>query len=95
MPEESARLLVSEVVTNAHQHTASPLIALTTVITPAGLRVEVFDNSPVYLPPPAAAAQAVEREGGRGLHLVQSLARHWGCDVLRRPAGKSVWFDLG
>ncbi|TDC74009.1 ATP-binding protein, partial [Streptomyces hainanensis] len=59
--EENARLLVSEVVTNAHQHTASPLIALTTVIGPAGLRVEVFDNSPVHLPPPAAAAW--EREG--------------------------------
>ncbi|TDC10399.1 ATP-binding protein, partial [Streptomyces sp. 8K308] len=60
--EENARLLVSEVVTNAHQHTASPLIALTTVIRPAGLHVEVFDSSRASLPAPAAVP--LEGEGG-------------------------------
>ncbi|MGP3971364.1 ATP-binding protein [Streptomyces sp. 6N223] len=43
---DTARLLVSEVVTNAHQHTVTPVICLTTTIHPAGVRVAVYDTHP-------------------------------------------------
>lgn len=92
---DTATLLVSEVVTNAHQHTTSPLVALTTTIRPGCLRIDVYDTSPIPLPIPTAPAPALS-EQGRGVLLLQSLATHWGwhLDGAPKPHGKTVWFEL-
>ncbi|WP_461032166.1 ATP-binding protein [Streptomyces mayteni] len=92
---ETVRLLVSEVVTNAYQHTSSPHVALTTTLQPGRVRVGVFDNSRRLVGAPAGGD--VYGEGGRGLLLLQELSSRWGCELhgSRRPFGKSVWFELG
>ena len=32
--------------------------------------------------------------GGRGMWIVQSIARDWGTDDTGQAAGKTVWFEL-
>jgi anti-sigma regulatory factor (Ser/Thr protein kinase) len=85
---EVALLLTSEVVTNAIRH-ARTVVTLTVSLRPPEVVVEVADQSAA---PPAPTLATHERESGRGLHLVDSLATTWGW----RPegAGKVVWFAL-
>ena len=90
---ETARLLVSELVTNCVRHAAA---APDEPIEIAGsrhrevLRVEVtsagppFDHQPTK-PSPSSA-------GGRGLFLVETLAREWG--VTSSDGRTGVWFEL-
>ena len=89
-----ARLLVSELVTNAVQHTCSrrPGGTVTVVVIElaGGLRVEVIDEG-------SARSVPVVRDDtlatdGRGLFLVQSLADEWGYQ--RDRSGTTVWFRL-
>jgi anti-sigma regulatory factor (Ser/Thr protein kinase) len=92
-----AKLLVSEVVTNAHRHTESPLVDLSTTIRPDSLRVSVRDMSPLALPAPRQEVAVPAMEcGGRGLLLLQRFAKCWGCDLHGegQPFAKSVWFEL-
>jgi anti-sigma regulatory factor (Ser/Thr protein kinase) len=95
---DSARLAVSELVTNAILHAEPPMTVHVrgTVEHP---RVEVTDQS---LAPPL---QRGERSGfdandelswttvGRGLDLVASYAHAWGADIDPRGLGKVVWFE--
>ena len=89
-----ARLLVSELVTNAVQHTQSrrPGGAVTLVIIDlaGGLRVEVIDEGSSRSVP--VVRDDVLATDGRGLFLVQSLADEWG--YLREREGTTVWFRL-
>jgi len=89
-----ARLLVSELVTNAVQHTQSrrPGGTVTVVVIDlaGGLRVEVIDEG-------SARSVPVVRDDlcgtdGRGLFLVESLADEWGYQ--RDTGGTTVWFRL-
>ena len=92
---DAAQLGVSELVTNAHQHTASPVVSVLTAISPLRLRVAVVDSCPTPMPEPACAGTLAEP--GRGLMLLQSLASRWGWRVREgngRPPGKAVWFEL-
>jgi DNA-binding NarL/FixJ family response regulator len=87
--QETVRLLVSEVVTNAIQHGEGD-IEMAIRLTDAGVRVEVHDTSAVL---PAVAHRGIEAPTGRGLAIVETLASRWGartCEV-----GKSVWFEVG
>lgn len=85
---EIARLLVSEVATNAVRHGAGrPLLRVE--VTPARLRVEVSDGARGTLTVPDQVELA---EGGRGLLLVDTLASRWG--VEEGDEGKTVWFEL-
>jgi anti-sigma regulatory factor (Ser/Thr protein kinase) len=79
---------VSELVTNAVVHARSD-IAVRLCRTGSGIRVEIADRDPQ---PAAPRPLDPEGVGGRGLHLVNALARDWGV----RPAqpGKTVWFEL-
>lgn len=43
---DTARTLVSEVVTNAVRHTRTPTVRLETAVTADGVRVAVYDDSP-------------------------------------------------
>lgn len=93
---EHARLLVTELVTNAFLHgsrgTGDETIRLRVTMPDGALRVEVTDSGPGFEPP--AFTQAPPSPGGfsgRGLYLVDSLSERWGVSG-RGPA--CVWFEL-
>ncbi|MFF4902034.1 SpoIIE family protein phosphatase [Streptomyces sp. NPDC001068] len=85
--EDSMRLIVSELVTNAVRHGAGP-IGLR-LIRHEVLTVEVSDADP-YSPRPRSARNVDEH--GRGLAMVARLSRRWGT----RPAhdGKVLWAEV-
>ncbi|MFJ8104852.1 SpoIIE family protein phosphatase [Streptomyces sp. NPDC096132] len=83
---ESTELLVSEVVANAVRFASRP-ITLRLLRTDV-LRCEVGDDSPVV---PRMRHARLSDEGGRGLFLVDQLARRWG--ATRVSTGKVVWFE--
>ncbi|WP_432020683.1 SpoIIE family protein phosphatase [Streptomyces sp. 1222.5] len=85
---DDARLLLSEVLTNAVQHGQGP-IGVHLCRTDADLTVEISDRSPA-LPQPRQAAE--DEESGRGLLLVRALADDWG--VRPTDEGKTTWFSL-
>ncbi|GAQ50357.1 PAS domain S-box protein [Streptomyces acidiscabies] len=85
---DDARLLVSEVLTNALQHAQGPL-GLHLRRTTADVTIEISDHSP-HLPQPRLAAP--DDESGRGLLLVDTLADSWG--VRPTDDGKTTWFTL-
>ena len=85
---DEALLLTSELVTNAVVHAGSE-VDLTVMEDGGRVRVEVVDDDPR---PVAPAERGILAPGGRGLCLVQALAREWG--VRPGPTGKSVWFEL-
>lgn len=81
-------LLVSELVTNAVLHAASRF-RLTLSAAHGVLRCEVTDTG--RRTPRVIGAGAAE--SGRGMFLVDALARRWGCH--QDGPGKTVWFELG
>ncbi|WP_371617682.1 SpoIIE family protein phosphatase [Streptomyces sp. NBC_00454] len=85
--QDSLELLVSEVVTNAVRYAERP-VTLRLLKTDV-LRCEVGDDSP-QLPRQRRARD--DDEGGRGLFLVNRMARRWG--ATRLSSGKVVWFEL-
>ena len=86
---DEVALLTTELATNAVVH-AGTAMHIEVVGDAASITVRVTDGSRAVLgpslPPPMLA------EGGRGLHLVDSLASEWG--VAYGRGGKSVWFRL-
>ncbi|MFJ3666129.1 SpoIIE family protein phosphatase [Streptomyces sp. NPDC090106] len=84
---DSVELLVSEVVTNAVRYATRP-VTLRLLRTDV-LRCEVGDDVPQL--PRLRQARATD-EGGRGLYLVNKMARRWG--ATRLSTGKVVWFEL-
>jgi GAF domain-containing protein/anti-sigma regulatory factor (Ser/Thr protein kinase) len=86
---DTAVLLASELVTNALRHGGGS--ARVDVTTGAGtVRVSVGDDDPSRPAPVDAADDAL---GGRGLAILDALARRWGVDDA--PLGKVVWFEVG
>ncbi|WP_328854686.1 ATP-binding protein [Microbispora hainanensis] len=86
---EVAELLVSELVANALLHgRGEPVLTLT--LRDGVLRCEVEDEARV--PVRARGESPDDAEGGRGLLIVDSLARSWGVRPTNR--GKAVWFEL-
>jgi DNA-binding NarL/FixJ family response regulator len=86
---DSVTLLVSEVVTNAVVHASSGVEVLVRLTADAAV-VEVTDTSEAAPVPRDADDEATS---GRGMALVDALARSWGV----RPApggGKTVWFEV-
>ncbi len=90
---DSARLAVSELVTNAILH-AEPPVTVRVRGTVENPRVEVSDHS--VIPPqrrhPGEAAEDL-MTFGRGLDLVASHSRTWGSDIVSTDSGKVVWFE--
>ncbi|MFC9652879.1 ATP-binding protein [Streptomyces sp. NPDC056937] len=100
---DDARLCVTEVVTNTHRHTRTPLIRLHVAVDGRQITVSVTDDKPWAVPVPTAPAALPlraehdkEEECGRGLALLDNLARAWGWTVHGgcSPRSKSVWFML-
>jgi anti-sigma regulatory factor (Ser/Thr protein kinase) len=88
--EDSAVLLVSELVTNALRHAVDTgAIGLELASTGTSLRVEVQDGDPHWR---LSSGPAECDESGYGFVLVDSLAGRWG--VRRVSAGKAVWAEL-
>jgi anti-sigma regulatory factor (Ser/Thr protein kinase) len=95
---ESARLAVSELVTNAILHAEPPMTVHIrgTVDHP---RIEVTDQS--LVPPRRLASQLLVDVNddqswstmGRGLDLVASYSARWGADISPNGLGKVVWFE--
>jgi anti-sigma regulatory factor (Ser/Thr protein kinase) len=85
---ERVVLLVSELVSNAVLHAASP-VRVRVRLAGERLRVEVVDDSPV---PPRLRHFGLDAATGRGLQLVDRVAEEWGVDP--REGGKQVWFAL-
>ncbi|MEV0473322.1 ATP-binding protein [Streptomyces prunicolor] len=96
---DTARLLVSEIVTNVNLHTDSLAVRLEVVLRHDRLRVSVYDDAPDADPQqkPGGTCDAYE-ESGRGLLLLTGLARDWGVrrggNAYGTPA-KQIWFELG
>ncbi len=84
---DTAELLVSELATNALLHSESRF-RLTLTAAHGILRGEVRDaggGRPRVL-------DAGTSESGRGMFLVDALARRWGCH--QDGSGTTVWFEL-
>lgn len=81
-------LLVSELATNAVLHARTPFTV--TIERDPELRVEVHDGDARL---PHARDFGPESASGRGLQLVEALARRSGT-VSDAGGGKSVWFEL-
>ncbi|MGW7524515.1 SpoIIE family protein phosphatase [Streptomyces sp. NPDC054783] len=84
--EDSTRLIVSELVTNAVRHSTGP-IGLR-LIEHQVLTCEVFDTTDGS---PRLRRVHTTDENGRGLFLVAQLSRRWGSRPV--PGGKAVWSE--
>jgi anti-sigma regulatory factor (Ser/Thr protein kinase) len=87
-PAHVAALLTSELVTNVVRHARTDLL-LEVSLQASILRVAASDDDPTL---PALKRVGPGAESGRGLYLIDSLARSWG--VTPRDDGKTVWFDV-
>jgi anti-sigma regulatory factor (Ser/Thr protein kinase) len=98
---DTVELLVSELVTNAVRATGvldemaderalvgkvKPLYLSLSLLAET-LLIEVWDTSST---PPLRRVASDDDETGRGLMLVQTLSKEWGCEVLE-TGGKIVW----
>ena len=88
--EETAVLLVSELVTNSVRHARdSDVITLELEAAGTWLRIEVPDADPRW---PQPRTPAGFDESGFGFVLVDALAGKWG--VRETATGKAVWAEL-
>jgi anti-sigma regulatory factor (Ser/Thr protein kinase) len=88
--EETAVLLVSELVTNAVRHArGTEVIEVDLHATRAWLRIEIEDADRRW---PQSRIPGGSDESGFGLVLVDALAAKWG--VRETEAGKAVWAEL-
>jgi len=86
---ETARLLVSELVTNCVLH-AHSMITLAIDCTDEAIAVAVTDDADEL---PVVKQPTDEAYNGRGMWLVDNLAGDWGIQP-REDGGKIVWFRL-
>ena len=92
---ETVVLLLSELVTNSVRHSASGLPGRTVTVTVLSdgevTRVQVTDRSGATVPALRPGVSGAEG-GGRGLHLVDSLAARWGFE--QDGDHTTTWFEL-
>jgi serine/threonine-protein kinase RsbW len=100
---ETARLLVSELFTNAVLHTDSGQVVCRIEASGERLRIEVADEGlglddavgTDAMPPRGTGRAETEKENGRGLMLVDTLADAWGVIPADRRAGCTIWAEIG
>ncbi|OPC77764.1 hypothetical protein B4N89_36370 [Embleya scabrispora] len=81
-------LVLSELLTNAQLHTHGDVV-LAMRRTRRGIRLSVTDADPRV---PTRRDTDLERGGGFGLHILDTLTAEWG--VRARRGGKTVWADI-
>lgn len=89
---ENARLLVSELVTNAVRHgphAPEDRVRLRVEGSARLVRVDVWDRGRGFAPP--VRQQAADVPGGWGLFLVSKLADRWGVEI---EPETHVWFEI-
>jgi len=92
-PAADAALLATELATNAIQHTStgdSGAFEVVICLHPAIVRICVTDQGSAGAPVLTPAAR--ESPSGRGLAIVDALARRWGHQA--NGIGRTVWFEL-
>ncbi|MEU7524159.1 ATP-binding protein [Saccharothrix sp. NPDC042600] len=87
-PLEDLLLVVTELVTNAYDHSPRPR-RLRLSVLPERVRVEVEDSSG---DPPVVGRSRISDSRGRGLVLVAALSADWGHTA--HGDGKTVWADV-
>ncbi|MEU3862762.1 ATP-binding protein [Streptomyces sp. NPDC028722] len=89
--EDDAALVVTELVNNAVRHARTPSLRVTVCRTTVStIRLGVIDLVPARLP---VLRKPSEWDiSGRGLAMVDVLARNWGYS--RSPWAKCVWAEL-
>lgn len=89
---DDVELMVSELATNAYDHTRGPML-LQVYADQSAVRVEIRDSGGDTEP---ATPLEPEDDNGRGLkivaEIVKELGGEWGVDVHRD--GHTVWFGL-
>ncbi|MGN5633417.1 ATP-binding protein [Streptomyces sp. AC154] len=102
---ETARLLVSELATNAVRHSAegeeptppfSPQSGVQTFellleAVSGAVRLSVWDRD---MRPPVLKEVGVDAMGGRGIFIVAVMSRAWGYYPARGMPGKVVWAEI-
>jgi Histidine kinase-like ATPase domain len=92
---DTLRLLVSEVATNCVQHAhadARSRIDIAVSRPPGAVRVELStEGAPFERPPGNPQEPPASEAHGRGLLIVDSLARAWGAGP---DVANHVWFEL-
>lgn len=89
---EDAKLLVTELVTNAVRH-GQPEITLRVSLYPPLMGVSVQDEG-AAVPSTEIRPPDLESPGGRGLMIVDRMSSSWGVVPAEPPPGKVVWFRL-
>ncbi|MGP3770725.1 ATP-binding protein [Streptomyces sp. SDT5-1] len=94
---DTVRLIVSELATNAVQHTLgqSPTFTVDVELErDEQLRIGVTDSHPRY---PKRLPAAVQQDNGRGMVIIRCLTAECGGTLTVRPTpegGKTVWIEL-
>ena len=88
---EAVQLVVSELVTNAIDHSEGEIELSVAVLDGLGVRIEVADGSPDCA---AVVIRPRDPDGvaGHGLHLVEAFSEGWGCRAGENR--KFVWAVL-
>ncbi len=84
-----ATVVVSELVTNAVIHANTTVTVGLQLLPGGGARINVGDASNW---PPSPRPVTTDEPGGRGLILVEALAKEWG--VSPTTEGKTVWAEI-
>ena len=87
--EQAAKLLISELVTNAVKYGGAGDVKLELCSNPAAFRAEVIDDGSGFHAVPRDTSD-LETPGGWGLHLVEELSDRWGA----HEGSTHVWFEL-
>ena len=87
--EQAAKLLLSELVTNAVKYGGSGPVEVELASSPADFRAEVVDRGSGFNAPVRDTSD-LQTPGGWGLHLVEVLSDRWGT----HEGSTHVWFEL-
>lgn len=86
----TARLVVSELFTNAVLHTDSDRIGCLLYVADGQIRIEVRDQGS-YASTPVLRFPRADEERGRGLQLIETLTQAWGVESAGLGLGHIVW----